>query len=156
MPSPNTDTRGLSLPSLRGWSPGKLRSPCRIALIRGLVGRIHCRANVNQESEDRPLQGISVEKRKPTAGKSVRTTDLDADSDGVLLLLVVDGAAADGLAASHHRGAVGADAASASWVLSQGLEVVEGRVWNCFDRVATTRCQCRSRRCRRGCFPQDP
>jgi hypothetical protein len=120
------------------------------------VGRIHCRANVNQESEDRPLQKISVEKRKPTAGKSVRATGLVADSDGALLLLVVDRAAADGLGASHHRGAVGADAASASWVLSQGLEVVEGQVWNCFDWVATTRCQRRSRRCRRGCFPQDP
>jgi hypothetical protein len=54
------------------------------------------------------------------------------------------------------RGAVGTDAASASRVSSPGLEVVEGQVWNCFDRVATTRCQRRSRRCRRGCSPHDP
>jgi hypothetical protein len=32
------------------------------------------------------------------------------------------------------RGAVGTDAASASRVSSPGLEVVEGQVWNCFDR----------------------
>jgi hypothetical protein len=51
---------------------------------------------------------------------------LVADSDGVLLLLVVDGTAADGLAASHQPGAVGSDAASASRVLSPGLDSPSG------------------------------
>src|ERR1700756_2265699 len=57
--------------------------------------------------------------------------------------------------AFSNRGAVGTDAGPAPRVLSPGVGIVERQEWNYFDWVGTTRCQRRSRRCRRACSPCD-